>query len=63
MKKDRSLSEFSGVGPYLQKLIRGWIRNPPELPEPSEIREGFFTLPQAQAVLATSPAWASSFEG
>jgi histidinol phosphatase-like PHP family hydrolase len=63
IKEDRSLTEFSGVGPYLEKLIRGWIQNPPALPEPSEIREGFFTLPQAQAVLATSPAWASSLKG
>jgi hypothetical protein len=60
MKKDRSLTEFSGVGPYLEKLIRGWIKNPLELREPSEIREGFL---QAQAVLATSPAWASSLKG
>ena len=50
-------------GPYLEKLIRGWIKNPPELPKPSKIREGFFTLPQAQAVLATRPAWASSLKG
>ena len=66
--EDRSLTEFSGtefsgVGPYLEKLIRGWIKNPPELPEPSKIREGFFRLPQAQAVLATSPAWAISLKG
>jgi hypothetical protein len=63
INEDRSLTEFSGVGPYLEKLIRGWIKNPPELPEPSKIREGFFTLPQAQAVLATRPAWASSLKG
>lgn len=34
-----------------------------KLPEPSEIRAGFFTLPQAHVVLATSPAWASSLKG
>jgi hypothetical protein len=30
IKEDRSLTGFSGVGPYLEKLIRGWIKNPPE---------------------------------
>jgi hypothetical protein len=42
IQEDRSWTEFSGVGLYLEKLIRGWIQNPPALPEPSEIREGFF---------------------
>jgi hypothetical protein len=63
INEDRSLTEFSGVGPSLEKHTRGWIKNPPELPEPSEIRAGFFTLPQAHSVLATSPAWASSLKG
>ena len=63
IKEYRSLTEFAGVGPYLDKLIRSWINNPPDRPEPSEIREGFFTWPQAQTILATNPAWAKSLRG
>jgi hypothetical protein len=37
-----------------EKLIRHWIEYPPELRDSPEIRSGFFILPQARAVLATT---------
>jgi histidinol phosphatase-like PHP family hydrolase len=43
------LTELSGIGPYLSKLIDQWLRNPPEPVEPPEIRRGFLTLATAQA--------------
>src|ERR1700674_2239929 len=30
VREQRSLEELSGVGPYLNKIIRGWIEHPPE---------------------------------
>jgi PHP domain len=43
------LTELSGIGPYVSKLIEQWMRNPPESVEPPEIRRGFLTLATAQA--------------
>ena len=63
VREQRSLEEFSGVGPYLNKIIRRWIEHPPAMPEPPEIRKGFFTLPEAGAVLASQPSWLSSVKG
>jgi len=54
----RSLTELPGVGPYLEKVIRGWIENPQKLPgPPPEVRRGFFTLSKAREILARKPAW------
>jgi histidinol phosphatase-like PHP family hydrolase len=58
LKDGRSLTDLPGVGPYLEKVIRGWIENPPKLPgPPPEIRRGFFTLSSARELLARKPAW------
>jgi hypothetical protein len=57
IREGRSLTEFSGVGPYLEKLIRGWLENPPENPPPPEIRQNFLTLPKARALLSANPVW------
>src|ERR1700678_2347477 len=53
----RSLTELAGIGPYLEKIIRRWIDDPPELTEPPDIRKGFFTLTGARRILAKKPAW------
>lgn len=54
----RSLTDLSGVGPYLEKVIRGWIEKPPRLSQPPpEIRRGFFTLSEARNILARKSAW------
>src|SRR5579884_3112194 len=59
----RPLTELAGVGPSLNRIIRGWIENPPEVPKPPEIRQKFFTLTQARAVLAKSPEWPRNLKG
>ena len=43
LKQGRSLTELTSVGPYLAKLIRGWIEEPPAIDPPPEIRRGFLT--------------------
>src|SRR6266550_3700724 len=63
IREHRSLEELSGVGPSLSRIIRRWIENPPCVPEPPEIRKGFFTLPQARAVLATQSTWLGNLKG
>lgn len=59
----RSLTELSGVGPYLEQVIAGWLAKPPEVPVPPEVRQGFLTMTHAQRVLATKPAWRRSLCG
>jgi hypothetical protein len=50
LRERRSLTELPSVGPYLEKIIRRWIENPPAVPAPPEIRNGFLTIAQAQKV-------------
>ena len=49
IQQGRSLEEFAGVGPYLNKLIRRWIEDIPAVPQPPEIRSDFLTIPQARS--------------
>jgi histidinol phosphatase-like PHP family hydrolase len=61
--QDRSLTELAGVGPHLERIIRGWLDDPPELGDTPEIRKDFLTMPQARAALAKKPAWAGRLKG
>lgn len=60
----RSLEEeLPGIGPYLGKVIRHWIQDPPLIPEPPDIRADFLTLPQAHSILAKDPSWRRHLKG
>ena len=48
----RSLTEFPGVGPSLNRIIRRWIENPPVVPGAPDTRNGFLTLPESRAAIA-----------
>jgi putative hydrolase len=63
LRERRSLTELAGVGPYLEKIIRRWIDNPPPVAAPPEIRRGFLTTAQAQMVLAKKPSWLRDLRG
>ncbi|HET9741607.1 MAG TPA: hypothetical protein VFQ00_02555 [Terriglobales bacterium] len=54
-RQGRSLTELTAIGPYLAKLIAGWIEKPPQLPEPPDLRRGFLTLTEARFILASAP--------
>jgi len=60
VEQGRSLMELAGVGPHLERIIREWFENPPDVPEPPPLRAGFFTIAEARAVLAQDPSWASA---
>jgi histidinol phosphatase-like PHP family hydrolase len=57
------LTELSAVGPYLEKYIRSWIKDPPPLGDVPEIRKGFLTLYEARRLLAGNAAWRTSIKG
>ncbi|HWC75102.1 MAG TPA: PHP domain-containing protein [Gemmatimonadales bacterium] len=59
----RSLTELSGVGPYISDVIAAWLQDPPPLPTPPEIRTGFLTIPAARAILARRPSWMDALRG
>jgi histidinol phosphatase-like PHP family hydrolase len=63
VQEDRSLEELPGIGPALNRIIRGWIENPPDIPKPPELRNGFFTLSQAQTILQAKPSWLRDIKG
>jgi hypothetical protein len=63
LSQRRCLQELPGVGPYLEKLIKRWMEQPPVGPEPPEIRKSFLSIPQARALLASTPAWLRELKG
>ena len=63
LKQGRDLVELPAIGPHLARLIAGWIKNPPEMPQPPEIRRGFLTLPDAREQLAKDIPLASGVKG
>ncbi len=55
VEQKQSLEEhLPGVGPSLDRIIRRWLENPPDVPTPPELRDGFLTLTEARSILAKS---------
>jgi histidinol phosphatase-like PHP family hydrolase len=63
IQQGRSLIELPAVGPTLNRIIRGWLETPPDVPIPSPIRQHFFTATETGATLANNPDWSSSVKG
>lgn len=59
----RSLTEFPGIGPHLQKTITAWIENPPPIGETPDLRKNFWTMATARKTLAQKPRWANQYKG
>ena len=59
---DRPLLELRAVGPWLAGVIGTWLTadEPPEVPDPPEVRRGFLTLADVRATLADQPEWRES---
>ena len=54
--RGESLTLLSGIGPYLNKQIIDWLRDPPELEEATpEIRNNFLTLSEARTLRTKYP--------
>jgi histidinol phosphatase-like PHP family hydrolase len=63
LRQRRSLTELQSVGPYIEKLIKRWIDQPPTIGEIPEVRRQFLTSAEAKAVLAKKPDWLRSVRG
>jgi histidinol phosphatase-like PHP family hydrolase len=62
-QQGRPLTELTAVGPYISRLILGWMQKPPEVPEAPDLRRGFLTLTDARATIAAQPAWLRNIKG
>jgi histidinol phosphatase-like PHP family hydrolase len=58
-----SLTDLSGIGPYLSKVIVEWFRNPPELPNAPEIRQDFLTMAEVKTVRNKQPRLFQTVQG
>ena len=62
-QEGRSLAELAGVGPYLEKIIRGWVEVSPIVAYPPAIRDNFFTLTQVRSILRGKSLWSQALKG
>jgi histidinol phosphatase-like PHP family hydrolase len=63
IREGRTLTEFVGVGPYIEKLIVRWCEDSPHAGRLPEIRRQFLTATEAKRVLAKRPSWLRSVRG
>lgn len=60
----RPLTDLHGVGPFIEKQLRLWIKKPPrEEKRPPAIRRDFLTRADALAILAANPDWSKRLKG
>jgi DNA polymerase (family 10) len=59
LEAGRPLTELRTVGPWVGRVLEAWLSadDPPEVPDPPELRRGFLTRARARAVVAAHPEW------
>lgn len=55
LERGESLTTLRAVGPWIARVLRGWLDSPPEIPPSPAIRRGFLTLAEANRILAREP--------
>jgi histidinol phosphatase-like PHP family hydrolase len=61
---EAKLTDLSSVGPWVARLIQGWVEEPPESIEvESDLREDFQTLSAAKERVAGEPEWLDELQG
>lgn len=63
LKQAGSLTELSSVGPYIERLITGWIKERRPAADPPRIRSDFLTIMCARSVLVKKPSWLGEIRG
>src|SRR3954470_22008716 len=63
LRQGRALTELAGIGPFLQKLLKRWIADPPAMNPRADIRRNFFTWSETQAILEQHPRWKTGLRG
>ena len=63
LEQGRSITELPAIGPYLAKVVQGWIEEAPHLSEPPAIRRNFMTMAEAKRIVDSKRSWASGYKG
>ena len=63
VQSGRSLRDLPRVGAWINLIIRRWLEDPPEMPEPDPLRRGFLTFAEAKNTLADHPEWEEGLRG
>jgi putative hydrolase len=63
LAQKRLLIELHGVGPYISRLIQGWMEKPPKIPERPGVRKDFLTMTEARRILAANAKWKANYKG
>lgn len=63
IQQGRSLTELPAVGPTLDRIIRSWLENPPDVPTAPAIRQHFLTATETRAILGANPDWLHAVKG
>jgi len=53
----RALTELRSVGPWVERLLLGWLESPPTDLRRPELRSGFLTRSEARRTIAENPGW------
>lgn len=63
-RRKQSLTELSGIGPYLEKLIVGWLNNSSDVKDKiADIRRNFLTLTEAGKIRSKQPSRFEAIRG
>lgn len=62
-RQGETLTQLSGIGPYLSKLIVQWLSKPPDSPDIPEIRSDFLTMADAKSMRKKRPQIFESVRG
>lgn len=63
LDEGRSLTDLSALGPRLSGLVRSWLNDPPEIPDPPETRRGFMSFAHALEVTSAHPDYKEGLRG
>ncbi|MFL5766489.1 MAG: hypothetical protein ACJ758_01430 [Actinomycetota bacterium] len=53
-----ALTELRSVGPWVERLLLGWLESPPDDLRRPELRSGFMTRSEVRRRIAENPVWA-----
>lgn len=60
----RSLTELKGVGPFISKQLKTWLKAPGlKIPRAPKIRRDFLTLAEAKSLLERNSTWSKNLRG
>lgn len=63
VSQGRNPQELHGIGPRISGLLREWLEDPPEFPEPPAARRGFVSYARALRIVDQHPDWRQAFRG